>query len=534
MTDVETGFAPAGYVSEEARRKFTLTAGILGAVFFIAQMVAPIALMPFLLLGMSTGAGSIHQRIVGAGAFWNESLWLPEQTIRNPAFSKPGDPDARLARLPTSDGGAPVKVVPLDAADTTLLLGTDGLWAISSESVTLLGPEGRVVRRVEARPGEMSPPFMHLDRPAVLAASPGRVALVVWRDDAWREEVRLGLHSGHGEPFDVGQARCLSEGGRLHVFMREGETVFHAVVPLEPGAIADVEWKPVGRAASWGVSTLDGHPSVFGVSSSGSTVKGWRWSGDAWSEFTRFDTSAFSDNIGVYPTGGQTAMVVCDSMLGRLRLIEVGERGVVRRMRVGEVDPFFRRFFLWIPLIYVPIVFGPIVLAVVLSSLMRRYRTAAHAAGDSTLVQASLARRAVAELVDVALLAGPMVAGYGTMFASMFDLLDGDPKFLIGSLALLFGGFFWAFVLFLVFCGLEGKWGRTPGKWLTGIRVVGTDHAPCGFGRSLVRNLLRFVDGFFCFLVGVMVAALTENWQRIGDLAARTIVVEARERRPGS
>ncbi len=33
------------------------------------------------------------------------------------------------------------------------------------------------------------------------------------------------------------------------------------------------------------------------------------------------------------------------------------------------------------------------------------------------------------------------------------------------------------------------------------------------------------MDGFFNFLVGVLLVALTENWQRLGDLAARTIVV---------
>ena len=40
-----------------------------------------------------------------------------------------------------------------------------------------------------------------------------------------------------------------------------------------------------------------------------------------------------------------------------------------------------------------------------------------------------------------------------------------------------------------------------------------------------MRNLLTFVDGFFNFLVGVLLVALTENWQRLGDLAARTLVV---------
>jgi uncharacterized RDD family membrane protein YckC len=60
---------------------------------------------------------------------------------------------------------------------------------------------------------------------------------------------------------------------------------------------------------------------------------------------------------------------------------------------------------------------------------------------------------------------------------------------------------------------------------VVGIRVLGTDLQPCGFGRAFLRNLLTLVDGFFSFLVGALLVALTENWQRLGDMAARTIVV---------
>jgi uncharacterized RDD family membrane protein YckC len=37
------------------------------------------------------------------------------------------------------------------------------------------------------------------------------------------------------------------------------------------------------------------------------------------------------------------------------------------------------------------------------------------------------------------------------------------------------------------------------------------------------------VDGFFNFMVGVLLVALTENWQRVGDLAARTVVIRVRK-----
>jgi uncharacterized RDD family membrane protein YckC len=72
--------------------------------------------------------------------------------------------------------------------------------------------------------------------------------------------------------------------------------------------------------------------------------------------------------------------------------------------------------------------------------------------------------------------------------------------------------------------------GRTPGKRWTGLRVVKIGGAPVGFVTSALRNILRIVDslpGFY--LVGMVSVLLTRNNQRLGDLAAGTIVV--RERR---
>jgi uncharacterized RDD family membrane protein YckC len=54
---------------------------------------------------------------------------------------------------------------------------------------------------------------------------------------------------------------------------------------------------------------------------------------------------------------------------------------------------------------------------------------------------------------------------------------------------------------------------------------VGADLRPCGFGRALLRNFLKMVDGFFNFMVGMLIVTFTREWQRVGDMAARTIVI---------
>ncbi len=72
--------------------------------------------------------------------------------------------------------------------------------------------------------------------------------------------------------------------------------------------------------------------------------------------------------------------------------------------------------------------------------------------------------------------------------------------------------------------------GRTPGKRWTGLRVVKVGGGPVGFVASALRNTLRIVDalpGFY--LVGILAVLFTRNNQRLGDLAAGTLVV--RERR---
>lgn len=104
-------------------------------------------------------------------------------------------------------------------------------------------------------------------------------------------------------------------------------------------------------------------------------------------------------------------------------------------------------------------------------------------------------------------------------------MIESGPYFPLMLLGLFAVAFLCGLLILVAYSYFEGRFGKTPGKWLIGISVLGTDLEPCGFGRALLRNLMTFVDGFFNFLVGALLVALTENWQRLGDLVARTIVV---------
>lgn len=82
---------------------------------------------------------------------------------------------------------------------------------------------------------------------------------------------------------------------------------------------------------------------------------------------------------------------------------------------------------------------------------------------------------------------------------------------------------------FLYFWVGEARWTRTLGKRLFDLRVVRTDGGRVGYGAAFVRTLLRCVDWLpALYLAGAIAVSLTPKRQRLGDLAARTVVVRPR------
>lgn len=100
------------------------------------------------------------------------------------------------------------------------------------------------------------------------------------------------------------------------------------------------------------------------------------------------------------------------------------------------------------------------------------------------------------------------------------------------------GGFaaaLWVLLSFLVFVGYDVTFevlasGRTPGKRMNGLRVVREGGEPVTFLASAIRNTLRLIDILpSLYLVGIVSVLVTARNQRLGDLAAGTLVVRERK-----
>ena len=68
--------------------------------------------------------------------------------------------------------------------------------------------------------------------------------------------------------------------------------------------------------------------------------------------------------------------------------------------------------------------------------------------------------------------------------------------------------------------------GQTPGKKVMGLVVVHRNGSPVTLNGSVIRNLLRVADFLpFLFTAGFVSMLVTRHFQRLGDLAADTLVI---------
>jgi uncharacterized RDD family membrane protein YckC len=149
---------------------------------------------------------------------------------------------------------------------------------------------------------------------------------------------------------------------------------------------------------------------------------------------------------------------------------------------------------------------------------------------DVEITLAGLGSRAIAGLLDLTIEVGALFALFLVFGATLGG--NGSGFVTAAFIAVLFVVLFGYFVLFEVL-----NHGRTPGKAAVGLRVLRTDGGPVGFMPSAVRNLLRLVDGWDLLTlvlcpIGVVAVIATAQNQRLGDLAAGTVVARERFVRP--
>lgn len=136
---------------------------------------------------------------------------------------------------------------------------------------------------------------------------------------------------------------------------------------------------------------------------------------------------------------------------------------------------------------------------------------------------ASLEKRAKAYIIDTLILSAITVVVLIPYSASMLAwsyMTLGIVTVVIASV--LFN------LWILYFAYFEWAARQTPGKRFIKIKIAKEDGSPLYFTDTLMRNLVRMVDDLPIFhIVGFASSHASPKNQRLGDLVARTVVVEA-------
>lgn len=137
-------------------------------------------------------------------------------------------------------------------------------------------------------------------------------------------------------------------------------------------------------------------------------------------------------------------------------------------------------------------------------------------------VYAGLGKRILAFIIDALVLFAYIIILTFTVYRAI-SVLDGDNN--IGAYELsMIPIFIYSLIMHIIFNG------RTVGKFIMGIKVVKEDGSPARWSDFIVRWIVRLVDlWLFMFTVGTVSILLTDKQQRLGDMMAKTIVINTRK-----
>lgn len=149
---------------------------------------------------------------------------------------------------------------------------------------------------------------------------------------------------------------------------------------------------------------------------------------------------------------------------------------------------------------------------------------------DLDVTLAGLGSRFVAALLDQ-LIQGAVLLALLLLGLAGFGFGDlgggGDSAALLFGAAMVLVFFLVQFGYHILFETRAG--GRTPGKRWAGLRVVRAGGGPVTFTASAIRNVVRLIDMLpGAYAVGIVAILATSRNQRLGDMAAGTLVIRER------
>ena len=282
------------------------------------------------------------------------------------------------------------------------------------------------------------------------------------------------------------------------------------------------------------VATMAGRMPSGGVIADFFRLDGKRWS--------QFATQTFRLGTEWLQTGicsnGKKSYLVATTPLGKSDVYAVESTGLRLTNGARQVEVIgmqhLRHLLVTVPLLFLGLA---ILCGLCVWLMMSWFTKLDYEFGHQTVKLASLGMRGLARLIDLVCIVGSAVGlGYVltrgldwfTLFEAMNNRIDHSTIHTAAFALAIIG--FWLMVVSFSQLFAQAWWGLTLGKKICGLRTLRTSLRHCGFMRSLCRELMMWVDAGYCLCwgLGILSIALTNNRQRLGDLASDTIVVQSK------
>jgi uncharacterized RDD family membrane protein YckC len=547
-------------VAEQPMYLFLVLA--LAGIIFLLQVALPLGLY-YAIYG-SVNPGDLITTTVpdyAHTALWKGRIWHSALTV-GPNINGKG----KLKSFDPATGTFTESSIQIPFPTSGLLADGDQLWAISPNSVVQIEGDKATEFKPKHLLNPSCEPFLYDGKVAVIEMpKSGMPKLLVLQNNEWEELGTVVIPMKSPARVQLNEIKVLAHDGQFHLFLTDGSVVIYrqglelstasALAPDNVDLAVDLndfnDWEHVcpgtARIGLRGkdiikVGLVDGQPVVITTPSSTTTpfrsgsLIGYRRVDGTWQKTPEQKTPGLTELMTV--TDGKKTYVGGQSMVQTLRIHEIigneiHPTGAVVKAPVHPLQQPMQNFVFIGQCVYWPTL---LLLALGLSWLMATYREPSYQFGLTTVELASITRRGIARAIDYFVYVIPVYLFVMSLGMSsqeqiaenmdkMFDFSDGGM--LVQLIWLMFGSLLIQVLILVVTSLFQGYWGVTPGKWFCGIRTVRTTLRPCGFLRSLLREILILVDTLFSWtwIPAVLCIAFTGCQQRIGDLAADTIVI---------
>ena len=494
-----------GYLSEESKKKFSIITGILGAVFFVGQFIIPFIFMIPLMMYMFSAMENITNYDLSSAVPYDSGIFVKCTTA---------DKKYSVAEI------TPEKVTPLFNCDVYpwLVNYENQVWCFNENIIRRYQGGQWIIISNKINWGKTVNVDAIDDGIVVETRFPDSTNIFyTFYNNTWIVSPALSQNKRtYDKIVQFNDKIYTFKRNDLELYCREGLT--NEWIKL--GKVGFSKWHPiVFKSELMVIQFADNNSYIFKMFDN-------KWEKNKCPGLPKFSSESYvfasSNNINI----------ITSLMPGSLSWYSFdGEKAKREKILKKGLFPFGMMKFMFVP--HIINICVPLLLAFILTILIRKYRNPEYSNEKNHALYAPLIRRAFAEMIDIIIVLLPLIIVFIFAGKNIMDIENMGIKPTV--LPFIFIGVFistcgFGIIMLFVYSFLEGKYCATPGKWLLGIRVVGIDLKPCGFGRAFLRNILRFVDGFFNYLVGILIIAFTDNQQRIGDMAARTIVIKKQEK----